>query len=86
MWYHAMNGAEQQPIALDKNSSKKYVYVRKNFILIPAQDDNAAHWEWDEIKIKKEDWVIYESVMAHDSALDDVYAALTELAAIVAGE
>lgn len=86
MWYHTANGTATQPPQLDKNSSKVYVYVRKNFTLIPAQEDNAAHWEWDEIKIKKEDWAIYETIMAHDGALDDIYAALTELAELIVGE
>ena len=86
MWYHNENGDSIKPSSLDNTSSKQYVYVRKNFILIEAQGDSAAHWSWDEVKIPKADWVIYESVMNHDAALEDVYTALAELAELMTGE
>jgi len=86
MWYHNGNGDDTKPAALDRASSQKYNYVRKNFELIPATEETAAHWTWEECKIPKDDWVIYESVIAHDNALDDVYAALTELAELIVGE
>lgn len=86
MWYHNENGDTIKPLSLDNTSSKQYVYVRKNFILIEAHEDSAAHWSWDEIKIPKADWAIYESVMNHEAALEDVYAALAELAELMTGE
>lgn len=91
MWYKCQNGSvDVKPAALDKESSKKYVYVRKDFTEIPASGEEGfeipAHWEWMEMKIPKDDWNVYEHVLEHDAALDDVYAALTELADIIAGE
>ena len=84
MWYHNENGSSDKPSVLDTTTSKKYVYVRKEFNLIPAQDEDISeHWEWLEMKIKKEDWAVYQQVMDHDAALDDVYAALTELAELI---
>lgn len=86
MWYHSENGSSIKPATLDKTASKIYTYVRKNFKLVPATENTEEHWTWDEIKIRKEDWGIYESVIEHDQALGDVYAALTELAELIVGE
>lgn len=86
MWYKVI-GDVIKPNELDNTSSKKYVYIRKNFIEVstPPTDFEPAstHWEWDEQKILKDDWSIFSQVMDHDVALDDVYAALTELAEII---
>jgi len=86
MWYRTENGSDVKPAALDTTSSKRYVYVRKDFVEVPAtQGDQPipAHWSWLEAKILKEDWAIYEEVLNHGEALDDVYDALTELAEMI---
>ena len=86
MWYENVNGSVTKPEELDTTSSKKYVYVRKNFQLVEATEDVPAHWKWQETKILRDDWEIYRGVMEHGDALDDVYAALTELAELIVGE
>lgn len=87
MWYIVENGESIRPADVDTTSSKAYVYVRKNFKLIPEQvtemDTIPAHYRWQEIKIPKEMWEVSRSVFEHESALNDVYDALTELAEIV---
>ena len=83
MWYKNENGSGVKPDALDSTSSKVYVYVRKNFVLVPAEEERPEHWTWDEMKIPKEDWAVYEQVLGHDEALDDVYDALAELAEMI---
>ena len=84
MWNH-IDGSGVRPQELDTTSSKKFVYVRKNIVLVEETEERGAHYEWDEAKIAKEDWEVYEQVLAHDTALDDVYAALTELAELIGG-
>lgn len=87
MWKHNENGSDTKPSDIDQISSKVYVFIRKDFELIPSDgEDRPAHWCWMEQKIKKSDWELYEKLLNHDIALDDVYAALTELAEIIAGE
>ena len=90
MWYKCQNGIDVKPAALDRTSSQNYVYVRKDFEAVPASGEGnlfiPAHWEWMEMKIPKKDWDVYQQVMEHGEALDDVYAALTELADLIAGE
>lgn len=83
MWYANENGSAEKPVAVDRDSSKIFVYVRKDFEEVEATDETPAHWKWQEQKIRKEDWTIYQTVIGHDEALDDVYAALTELADLI---
>ena len=87
MWYTVENGEPIRPADVDTTSSKAYVYVRKNFELIPEQvtemETIPAHYRWQEIKIPKEMWEVSRNVFEHESALNDVYDALTELAEIV---
>ena len=86
MWYPNSNGDSVKPDAIDRAGSKKFVYVRKDFRLIPEDGEIPEHWEWLETKIPKDAMTIWEHTTEHDTALDDVYAALTELAEIIAGE
>lgn len=86
MWYKCENGSLDRPQEIDSTSSAVYVYVRKDITEIPAEEDRPAHYEWMETKIRKEDWEVYEQVFGHGEALDDVYAALTELAEMIVGE
>ena len=86
MWNTAENGTSVKPDALDTTSSKKYNYVRKDFVLVPATEEIPEHWQWQEKKVLKEDWETFTQVMSHDEALEDVYAALTELAEIIIEE
>ena len=86
MWREVENGSRDKPADVDTTSSKVYVYVRRNFELVPETEDTPTHYRWEEMKIPKEMLGISQSVMAHDIALNDVYDALTELAEIIAEE
>lgn len=68
---------------MDGKSSREYVYVRKDFVQVEAAEDRPAHWEWMEARIPKEDWYLFAELTGHSEALDDVYAALTELAELI---
>lgn len=85
MWYSNENGSNVKPNIIDKTTSKKFIYVRKDFVLIEAIEDIPAHWQWMETKIPVDDWEIYAKALDHDTALDDVYSALTELAEMIVG-
>lgn len=91
IWYTTENSSVDKPAEIDKTSSKVYNYIRKDFVEVPAEgtegeiDFRPAHWQWQEQKVKKSDWDIYEKILGHDDALDDVYAALTELADMIVG-
>ena len=83
MWYSVENGDKIRPYDVDTNSSNKYVYIRRNFELVEESEDNPAHYRWEELKIPREMWEVCAKVLGHDTALDDVYAALTELAEMI---
>lgn len=84
MWYEVENGNLARPGDVDTTSSRVYVYVRRNIVLIEEVREEGeivpAHYKWEEMKIPREMWDVCQKVMGHDSALDDVYDALTELA------
>ena len=86
MWYEVENGSTTRPSDVDTTSSRAYVYVRRNIILIDdlsGDPENPPHYKWEEMKIPREIWEVCEKTFSHDSALDDVYAALTELAELI---
>ena len=91
MWYEVENGDLTRPSDIDTTSSRAYVYVRSNFTVVEEVVEEGevitpAHYKWKEMKIPREMWDVCAKVMGHDVALDDVYAALTELAELIVGE
>ena len=55
----------------------------KYFEHVLGTEEKPEHWEYDKAKILKDDWETYEKVQEHNTALDAVYAALTELAEMI---
>jgi hypothetical protein len=86
MWYEVANGADERPAELDTSSSRRYVYERRSIQRVPASGEGgeavSAHYRWEERKWTKEDWAV-EQEREHASALEDVYAALAELAGLL---
>lgn len=87
MWYETSNGADVRPADIDATSSRVYIYVRRNIVRVPASGEGdervEAHYRWEEMKIPRDMWEVCRKAFAHDDALDDVYAALTELADMI---
>ena len=88
MWYKVENGSADRPAEVDSASSRAYVFVRRNITFVEEARDGEevltpAHYCWEELKIPREMWEVCEKVLGHDTALDDVYAALTELAEMI---
>ena len=83
MWYDVENGDLIRPAEIDETSSKVYVYVRRNIEIVEATEETPAHYRWQEMKIPRGMWEVTKKVFNHDSALDDVYSALVELAEII---
>lgn len=79
--------SNERPDELDKTSSHVYNFVRRNIVEKTREDEQTGetvvYYEYEEAKITKSDWSLYEKLIAHDDALDDVYAALTELADMI---
>ena len=83
MWNRSENSTSEKPLALDRKSSREYVYVRKDFVFVESTEERPAHWTYLEARIPMKDWELFVELMDHADALDDVYAALTELAELI---
>lgn len=59
-WHKAESNA--YPVLLDKESSSRYVIVRRN--VTTAERDRITFYEYDEKMIPREDWNVYEDVLA----------------------
>ena len=83
MWYSTENGSLTRPGDVDTTSSRVCVYVRRNITQVPADGDIPAHYRWEEMRVPREMWEVVRQVRGHDTALDDVYDALAELAEMI---
>lgn len=80
MFIHTENSDSIKPLEIDTDSSKFVTYVRKNFKLIPSEEDRPEHWEYDEWVMSKEQYDVYKIFKAQ---IDEQADALIELAGIV---
>lgn len=85
MWYRTSNGNSTKPVTIDTTSSKVYVYIRKNFELIPDREEDPAHWTWDERKVSKNDWQIIEQIYNQEQQIDEVQLALCDVYEMIGG-
>ena len=76
MWYKATSTAA--PALLDITSSKKYVYVRKN-VTERTTEDEMTVYEYDEMKIPKEVYGVFEQNILAESRIADIEDAIAEI-------
>lgn len=85
MWKKCIGGGTDRPERITVGDNE--VYIRRNIILVETESEDEtetiAHYEWEELVISKDIWAVCSKFMGYDQALDDVYAALTELAEII---
>lgn len=67
MWVH-VEGATKPP-EVDAESSRKWVYVRRNVTHVAATEDRPAHWEWDESKVAKDVWDVLGGAVATERSI-----------------
>lgn len=70
-----------RPEEVDTTSSAKYVYVHRNIEKVEATEERSEYYVCEELKILKDN---YGAFSEHNIALDDIYAALVELAELIA--
>lgn len=85
-WRKAANSDSVKPAAIDTTTSRKSVFVRKDFEEVPTLDEDGVrigtHWEYMEQKIPKEDWEIYEQVAANTNGITDLENGICEESAV----
>lgn len=68
------NSDNIKPLEIDSTSSNEYVYIRRNFEEVPNYDQEGeivgSHWRYEENKIKKSDWEIYESITSTEQKVN----------------
>lgn len=86
MWYYSE--ATTPPRQIDDTSSKKVVYITKDVEEFEREIDGETitMYRWQEQKIKKEDWELYQSVLSNTSDISDLTDAVIELASLLGGE
>lgn len=77
------------PFELDTTSSKIYNYVRRNIEEEQREQSDGSTmtmYVFDELKIKKSDWELFQTVSDSQTRINDVEYALIELAELIGGE
>lgn len=73
MWYYAEG--KERPAIVDETSSKSWVYVRRNIEEFEREDETdpaikEKFYRWEEMKIRKEDYPIYQLEVQNAANLD----------------
>ena len=81
MWYKSESTTK--PEIVDSTSSKIYVYVRKNIQEIEREDEQTGNkyivYVYDETKIPKDVYSIFENQMQSDLRIADIEEVITEI-------
>ena len=81
MWYKSESTTK--PEIVDSTSSKIYVYVRKNIQEIEREDEQIGNkyivYVYDETKIPKDVYSIFENQMIADTRIADIEEVITEI-------
>lgn len=81
IWYDGESSV--YPALVDSTSSKKWVYVRRNVEEHEREDETTGiketFYSYEEQKVPKEVWGIFEKTVENDERIADVEEAITEL-------
>lgn len=80
IWYDGESSV--YPALVDSTSSKKWVYVRRNVEEHERENEQGikeTFYSFEEQKVSKDVWGIFEKTMQHDLRIADVEEAITEL-------
>ena len=80
MWYTGESTV--YPQLIDTTSSKKWVYVRKNVKEESRTDEEGNSytvWKFDETKIPKDVYSIFEAQVSDEARLADIEDVITEI-------
>ena len=78
MWIKSENSDAMKPLKIEQSGNN--VILRKNFRLIPATDEVAEHYEYDEWQMTSEQYEVYQY---HEAIIGEQADALVELAGLI---
>lgn len=79
-WYNGESTI--RPVLIDDSSSKVWVYVRRNVEEHERENEQGikeTFYSYEEQKVPKEVWGIFEKTVENDERIADVEEAITEL-------
>ena len=79
-WYNGESTI--RPVLIDDSSSKVWVYVRRNVEEHERENEQGikeTFYSYEEQKVPKEVWEIFEKTVENDERIADVEEAITEL-------
>ncbi len=77
MWYIAYCG-DEKPQRIETNISQKWVYVRRNIERYQLEDETYGY-RYEEMKLPKDVFEIFEAQESAESRIADIEEAITEI-------
>lgn len=71
MWYKS--ASIDKPPVMDDTSSKKSVYIRKDFEWVDGDEERPGQWEYLESKIDRDALELLNIIQNHDDAAEELY-------------
>lgn len=66
VWETVTGSQESRPEVVDKTSSSKYVYLRRNFQKVTRTNENSSPvtlWQYEEAKVTQEEYAQYDTIV-----------------------
>lgn len=79
MWYDSECISEKKPDAREDSSSKKVVYLRKDFVFHEKTEEQEAKWTYKETTLPKDVIDLLEMTDTNTNGIADLEDALCEL-------
>lgn len=74
IWHVSENGSSEKPPSIDKQSSRNYVILRKNFEEVPTYDESGqqvgTHWRYLEQFLNKKLYEEYDKIQNARADID----------------
>lgn len=71
-WIRSENGEAVRPAEVDRTSSRRYVYARRNIALIEGDGERPDHYEWEELAVPREAWDAFEQATVNADAIAEL--------------
>ena len=78
MWKRSENSDPLKPLAYEESGNN--IIIRRNYTAVPATEEMAAHWTYDEWQMTREQYAIFAPLNA---VVEEQADALIELAEII---
>ena len=78
MWQKSENSESRRPADIE-NTGRGVVIVRRNFHLIPADEERPEHWSYEEWQMTYDQYDVYRAMTAETADLSDALIEIADL-------